>query len=182
MASIARYGTSRVKEGFRYTPFHHRLPSSDSTCCFLECCFKEAHLNDIRATVLRVLIAMVNDTRETRHSTWRRAANNVLCPFPPLDAPHSSMLQNVLVLSYATHATWRQVEALTLEREDGRYETACNLLRPKEVTPAMVLEVAKAQAARLNIAVVDEYVTGPTEEEIVVTISDILRRRLTGAV
>lgn len=92
------------------------------------------------------------------------------------------MLQNVLVLPCATRVTCRQVEALTLEREDGRYETACNLLQPKEVTPAMVLDVAKAQAARLDIAVVDEYVTGPTEEEITVAISDILRRRLAEAV
>ena len=69
----------------------------------------------------------------------------------------------------------RQVEALTLQREDGRYETACNLLRPKETTPAMVLEVAKEQADVLGVKVVKDYETGLSEEEALKAISLLVR-------
>ncbi|CAM9244451.1 unnamed protein product [Ascophyllum nodosum] len=69
----------------------------------------------------------------------------------------------------------RWVEALTLQREDGRYETACNLLRPKETTPAMVLEVAKEQADVLGVKVVKDYETGLSEEEALKAISLLVR-------
>lgn len=63
------------------------------------------------------------------------------------------------------------MEALTLKREDGRYETACNLLRPKETTPAMVLKVAKAEAELLGVQVMKEYETGLTEEQALEALS-----------
>lgn len=60
-----------------------------------------------------------------------------------------------------------QVEALTLMRKDGRYETACNLLRPKETTRAMVLAAAELGAARVGVSILDKYTTSLTEEEAV---------------
>lgn len=63
------------------------------------------------------------------------------------------------------------MEALTLKREDGTFEAACNLLRPKETTPAMVLAAAEEQAAALGIRVMEHYETGLTEEEATAAIS-----------
>ncbi|CAM9544635.1 unnamed protein product [Ectocarpus fasciculatus] len=65
------------------------------------------------------------------------------------------------------------VESLTLQREDGTFEAACNLLRPKETTTADVLAVAEEQAAGVGIRVVDHYETGLTEEEALAAISRI---------
>ncbi|CAM9779083.1 unnamed protein product [Discosporangium mesarthrocarpum] len=59
------------------------------------------------------------------------------------------------------------VEALTLSREDGRYEAACNLLRPEQSTPEMVLAAAQAEAESLGISVVDDYSTGLTEAQVI---------------
>lgn len=70
-----------------------------------------------------------------------------------------------------------QVEALTLRREDGTFEAACNLLRPKETTPAMVLAAAEERAAALGIRVVEHYETGLTEEEAIVAISRLTLER-----
>lgn len=66
------------------------------------------------------------------------------------------------------------MEALTLERGDGTFEAACNLLRPQETTPAVVLKVAEEQAAALGIRVVQHYVTGLTEEEATAAIARLL--------
>ena len=63
------------------------------------------------------------------------------------------------------------MEALTLKRGDDTYEAACNLLRPKETTPAMVLTAARKEAALLGIRVVDDYETGLTEEQAIDAIS-----------
>ncbi|CAM9647632.1 unnamed protein product [Choristocarpus tenellus] len=69
------------------------------------------------------------------------------------------------------------VEALTLQQEDGRYEAACNLLRPGKSTPDMVLAVAQARAGDLGISVVDHYSTGLTEEEALAAIGSSLGER-----
>ncbi|CAM9734659.1 unnamed protein product, partial [Sphacelaria rigidula] len=47
------------------------------------------------------------------------------------------------------------VEALSLVQADGMYEVACNLLRPDETTPGMVLKAAEAAAARAGVRVLD---------------------------
>lgn len=70
------------------------------------------------------------------------------------------------------------MEALTLKREDGRFETACNLLQPREVTTAMVLTAATRQAERLGVAIVDDYTTNPTEEETLAIIHGMLGKQL----
>lgn len=64
-----------------------------------------------------------------------------------------------------------QVEALTLRREDGTFEAACNLLRPRETTPALVLAAAEKRGASLGIRVVDHYETGLSEKEAVSAVS-----------
>lgn len=64
-----------------------------------------------------------------------------------------------------------QVESLTLRRDDGTFESACNLLRPRETTPAMVLAVAEQRAASLGFRVVDHYETGLSEEGAMSAIS-----------
>ncbi|CAM9780771.1 unnamed protein product [Scytosiphon promiscuus] len=66
------------------------------------------------------------------------------------------------------------VEALTLEREDGTFEAACNLLRPKVTTPALVLRVAEEQAAALGIRILQHYETGLAEEEATLAIARLL--------
>lgn len=66
-------------------------------------------------------------------------------------------------------------------REDGRYETACNLLRPKEATTAMVLAAAEAGAALVGVSIVDEYTTGLTEEEAMQAITRMLSNQDTPA-
>lgn len=66
------------------------------------------------------------------------------------------------------------MEALTLRREDGAYEAACNLLRPRQTTPAMVLAAAEEQAATLGIRVVEHYETGLTEEGASAAISRLM--------
>ena len=66
------------------------------------------------------------------------------------------------------------MEALTLKRGDGTYEAACNLLRPKETTPAMVLATAQKEAALLGVRVVEDYETGLTEEQAIAAISRLL--------
>ncbi len=66
------------------------------------------------------------------------------------------------------------MESLTLTREDGTFEAACNLLRPKETTPAMVLAAAEKAATAIGIRVVDHYETGLTEEEAIAATSRLL--------
>lgn len=82
-----------------------------------------------------------------------------------LDTPHEPVVR---VSSRSARAA--QVEALTLTRADGRYEAACNLLRPKETTPSMVLDAAKEKATALGIQIVDDYETGLTEEQAIAAI------------
>lgn len=85
-----------------------------------------------------------------------------------------------LTLPYPTHpsiAKFRQVEALTLRREDGTFEAACNLLRPKETTPAMVLAAAEKRATAVGIRVLEHYETGLTEEEAMAAISRLTLER-----
>lgn len=65
---------------------------------------------------------------------------------------------------HTTKQFGQQVESLTLRRDDGTFESACNLLRPRETTPAMVLAVAEKRAASLGFRVVDHYETGLSEE------------------
>ncbi|ETV77000.1 hypothetical protein H257_08917 [Aphanomyces astaci] len=56
-----------------------------------------------------------------------------------------------------------QVEALTLQHQDGAYEVACNLLNCQEGTPAQVLSAAEAAAVEVGARITDAYFTGPTE-------------------
>lgn len=62
------------------------------------------------------------------------------------------------------------MEALTLRRGDGTFEVACNLLRSKKTTPAMVLAAAEERAGVLGIRVVEHYETGLTEEGAIAAI------------
>lgn len=57
------------------------------------------------------------------------------------------------------------------------YEVACNLLRPDETTPGMVLKAAEAAASRAGVRVLDDYTTGVTEKEAVRAITRILSER-----
>lgn len=66
-----------------------------------------------------------------------------------------------------------QVEALTLKRDDGKYEVACNLLRPKETTPAMVRRVAEKEAAIVDVQIIEDYETGLTEEQAIAAIVSV---------
>lgn len=63
-----------------------------------------------------------------------------------------------------------QVEALTLEHEDGCLEVACNLRMPAEVDSAAVLLVAEEASRSLGLTLVHSYVTGPSEQELLETL------------
>jgi glutamate formiminotransferase len=58
------------------------------------------------------------------------------------------------------------VQALTLSHQDGSYEVACNLLRPREITIEDVLRTAEMKATELGISIVDHYTTGLSEDEL----------------
>jgi hypothetical protein len=63
------------------------------------------------------------------------------------------------------------IEALTLEHDEGAFEIACNLKRPTIVTPNMVLEKAEKAILELGlndkIAIAHSYTTGPSETELI---------------
>lgn len=52
------------------------------------------------------------------------------------------------------------VEALTLEHQDGNLEVACNLLDPMVTPPDKVLALASSKAADLGVAVLEAYTIG----------------------
>ena len=70
-----------------------------------------------------------------------------------------------------------QVEALTLEHEDGCLEVACNLRSPAEVDSATVLRAAEEVSRSLGLTIASSYVTGPSEQELLAT----LQRKLIDA-
>ena len=63
-----------------------------------------------------------------------------------------------------------QVEALTLEHEDGCLEVACNLRCPAEVDSAAVLLAAEEVSRSLGLTIANSYVTGPSEQELLATL------------
>lgn len=75
------------------------------------------------------------------------------------------------VIQVTKHIRSGDVEALTLPHENGSYEVACNLRNPKHGTrPEAVLAAAQAKSKELGIEIIDSYLTGPTEEQLLAAI------------
>jgi len=66
------------------------------------------------------------------------------------------------------------VEALTLPREDGCLEVACNLRSPLEADSASVLVRARQACESLGLSMLRSYSTGPSQQEL-----ELMLRQLT---
>ena len=64
---------------------------------------------------------------------------------PPFISHHPSSLH------FTTSFPVSQVEALTLQHEEGSYEVACNLRTPRIITPDMVLSKVRKEKKRFEV-------------------------------